>query len=293
MRSRLGTARLYVRVMPADGHLPDLVLDPHEIDRGPVGRPCRHRVLAAARELARAIARLDPDVAVLDVQQRARDLRARVVRDHDDVRGCRGPDRAARIAGPPGPRRSKGASHRGARSSRPRRCTSPATESAGAMSTGSRRPPACRGARGRGFARVTSGSRLDHGCVRRPSGGGNDGARPEGHGRGVQDQARFRVVAGRGRVADLELERLDAAEAPAAKLRPRRRSHHPPQPRASSSGQPKAMPSSTSRRRLSTSCVWPPPASRTLVTVSPRTATRGSGLPAPQGASFWRSRCRA
>ena len=60
-----------------------------------------------------------------------------------------------------------------------------------------------------------------------------------------------------------------------------------------SSGQPKAMPSRTSSRRLSTSWVWPPSASRARITVNPRMATSGSGLPVPHGASRRRSRWSA
>ena len=59
------------------------------------------------------------------------------------------------------------------------------------------------------------------------------------------------------------------------------------------SARPKAMPSSTSRSRRRVSWLWPPVAARTRVTVRPRTATSGSGLPGPHGASPASSRNRA
>ena len=58
------------------------------------------------------------------------------------------------------------------------------------------------------------------------------------------------------------------------------------------SGRPNAIPSRTSRSRRSVSWVWPPVAARTRVTVRPRTATSGSGLPGPHGARPASSRYR-
>ena len=53
---------------------------------------------------------------------------------------------------------------------------------------------------------------------------------------------------------------------------------------AAMSERPNAMPSRTSRSRSRVSWLWPPVAGRTRVTVRPRTAMSGSGLPGPHGA---------
>src|SRR5688500_13987842 len=86
--------------------------------------------------------------------------------------------------------------------------TSPANDSAGAASNGRRRPPT--GAAGRWrWPRVMSacGRQLD----RR--------ARADGHRTGIEDGSGLGMVPGRGGVADIQLERLDSAEAPAPELR--------------------------------------------------------------------------
>src|SRR5512143_857246 len=86
--------------------------------------------------------------------------------------------------------------------------TSPTIDSAGATSNGSRRPPTARGARGLGLARVIAARRRQ----------GDRRARPGRLRRGVEDRPGLGVVARRRRVADLELERFDAAEPAAAQL---------------------------------------------------------------------------
>ena len=129
-----------------------------------------------------------------------------------------------------------------------------------------------------------------------PPGTGDGPAGPDGYagqaGGSIEDLPGSRMGAGGGHVADLELERLEAAERPAGEagddvdavaLRERR----------GEIGRPKAMPSITSRSRRRTSWVWPPLAARTRCTVSPRTATSGSGFPGPHGASRARSRYSA
>ena len=58
------------------------------------------------------------------------------------------------------------------------------------------------------------------------------------------------------------------------------------------SDRPNAIPSSTSSSRRRVSWLWPPVAARTRVTVSPRTATSGSGFPGPHGARPASSRKR-
>ena len=73
---------------------------PDEVDGLPIGRPRRHRVVAAGRQLLDVLALLDPDVAGLGVHDRARDLVLLDLRRHDDDvrRGRRGVRRDLAIA---------------------------------------------------------------------------------------------------------------------------------------------------------------------------------------------------
>ena len=113
---------------------------------------------------------------------------------------------------------------------------------------------------------------------------GLDGFATGSPGGSFQDRGGPRVRAGDGDVADLELERLEAAEGAA------RQPCHDVEPVALADGLGEVGPAERDAVEdvpvggLSTSCVWPPLAARTRPTVSPRTATSGSGLPVPHGA---------
>ena len=99
------------------------------------------------------------------------------------------------------------------------------------------------------------------------------------------------VEPGRGHVADLELERLEAAEratrqagddVDAVALVDRLGEVRPAEGDAVEDVEPAA------EGQLAVAAAGGP---RTRVTVSPRTATSGSGLPMPHGARRGRSRC--
>ena len=251
-----------------------LVVDALDVvDPLAVGGPARHRARPAGRDLDRLVAGLGPQVALLDEDQRARDVGPRV--DDDHVRRRRRPVRRDPAAPPrirTAARKRDGASEQGQgdqgdhrepdqghkrRNGRPRRAD-PVRVGCG---TG-RTPAICAPLPGDGSSSRSGDERL-----------GLDWA-------GCQ----CRGMAGRRGVPDLELDRLVAAE-DRVTIRATTSSRSPSWTSVARSARPKAIPSTTSSRLRRVSWEWPPLAARTRVTVRPSTTTSGSGFPGPVGSS--------